>query len=49
VAKDHRATSVGAQAVERIIRNEESMRRLRQYILNNPARRPGDAENPRAR
>jgi putative transposase len=34
---------------EHIIRNEESMHRLRQYILDNPARWPDDAENPRAR
>jgi REP element-mobilizing transposase RayT len=34
---------------EHIIRNEESMRRFRQYILDNPARWPDDAENPRAR
>lgn len=34
---------------EHIIRSEESMHRLRQYILDNPARWPDDAENPRAR
>ncbi|PYV37943.1 MAG: transposase [Acidobacteria bacterium] len=33
---------------EHIIRNEESLNRIRQYILNNPARWAFDRENPRA-
>jgi putative transposase len=33
---------------EHIIRNENSLRRIRHYIINNPARWTLDAENPQA-
>ena len=33
---------------EHVIRNEESMDRIRQYIVDNPARWASDSENPRA-
>jgi hypothetical protein len=31
---------------ERIIRNEDELNRVREYILNNPARRAEDENNP---
>ena len=33
---------------EHVIRNEDSLNRVRQYILNNPARWAFDRENPKA-
>lgn len=33
---------------EHVIRNEESLQRIRQYVLDNPARWEYDRENPRA-
>jgi REP element-mobilizing transposase RayT len=34
---------------EHVIRDEESLNRIRQYILDNPARWDSDRENPQAR
>ena len=31
---------------ERVIRNEDEMNRVRQYVLDNPAKWPEDRENP---
>jgi len=33
---------------EHVIRNEESLHRIRQYVLDNPARWEFDRENPAA-
>jgi hypothetical protein len=39
---------VAAQLLQHIVRDEESLNRIRQYILDNPARWAFDRENPRA-